>query len=142
MTTDIAHNEDIKEMNEFFFPSLLQINIPKRYELRIFYLAGKFYSMAIFSQQDTQTQLDFRNYNREKPNRNVPYQLPKEIENKLDLFMKAMDLDTGSIDMIVTPELEYVFLEVNPVGQYDMVSVPCNYFLHEKIAKYLNYGNK
>lgn len=26
-----------------------------------------------------------------------------------------MNLDTGSIDMIVTPELEYVFLEVNPV---------------------------
>lgn len=51
--------------------------------------------------------------------------------------MKKMNLDTGSIDMIVTPELEYVFLEVNPVGQYDMVSVPCNYHLHSKIAKIL-----
>lgn len=67
----------------------------------------------------------------------VPYILPRAIELKINRFMKKMNLDTGSIDMIVTPELEYVFLEVNPVGQYDMVSVPCNYHLHSKIAKIL-----
>jgi glutathione synthase/RimK-type ligase-like ATP-grasp enzyme len=124
-------------MSDNFFPSLLQHSIPKLYELRIFYLGGDFYSMAIFSQEDEQTKTDFRNYNYQKPNRTVPYKLPQEIEDKLDKFMKEMDLDTGSIDMIVTPRYEYVFLEVNPVGQYEMTSIPCNYYLNEKIAKYL-----
>ena len=93
--------------------------------------------MAIFSQEDEQTKVDFRNYNKSKPNRCVPYKLPDYIMKKLDLFMQRMNLDTGSIDMIYTTNKEYVFLEVNPVGQYDMVSVPCNYNLHQKIAKYL-----
>jgi len=136
--TEEVTKDDIDEMNRFFFPSLLQSNIEKLYELRVFYMNGEFYSMAIFSQADEQTKVDFRNYNREKPNRNVPYKLPPDIENKLDLFMKKMNLDTGSIDIIVTPELEYVFLEVNPVGQYGMTSIPCNYHLDERIAKYLS----
>ena len=135
--TNVVNKKDIEEMDTSFFPSLLQENVNKRYELRIFYIAGEFYSMAIFSQQDEQTQVDFRNYNDKKPNRNVPYQLPVEIETKLDKFMKKMQLNTGSIDMIVTSDYQYVFLEINPVGQYDMVSVPCNYYLHERIANYL-----
>ena len=136
-TTSIVESKDIENMNKSFFPSLLQNNLCKRYELRIFYLKGKCYSMAIFSQENQQTALDFRNYSTDKPNRYVPYLLPKHIEEQLDLFMKKMNLDTGSIDMIVTPDFDYVFLEVNPVGQYDMVSVPCNYYLHKKIAQTL-----
>ena len=42
--------------------------------------------------------------------------------------------------MILNKNNEYVFLEINPVGQYGMVSEPCNYFLDKKIAHYLIYG--
>jgi ATP-GRASP peptide maturase of grasp-with-spasm system len=137
--TEIVCRNDIEEMNDNFFPSLLQMNVKKRYELRVFYLRGVFYSMSIFSQNDEQTKVDFRDYNIERPNRTVPYKLPKDIEDKLSLFMSRMELDTGSIDIIVTPDMEYVFLEVNPVGQYGMTSLPCNYYLDEKIAKCLDY---
>ena len=51
--------------------------------------------------------------------------------------MKYVNLNTGSIDMIVTKENEYIFLEVNPVGQFGMVSQPCNYYLEKKITEYL-----
>lgn len=51
--------------------------------------------------------------------------------------MKLMDLNTGSIDMIKNKNNEYIFLEVNPVGQFSMVSYPCNYYIEEKIASYL-----
>jgi D-alanine-D-alanine ligase-like ATP-grasp enzyme len=93
--------------------------------------------MAIFSQQNEQTSIDFRKYSTERPNRCVPHQLPKEIEHKISTFMKAVRLNTGSIDMVVTPTLEYVFLEVNPIGQYGMTSFPCNYNLDFKIAEFL-----
>ena len=92
--------------------------------------------MAIFSQLDTQTELDFRNYNREKPNRNIPFKLPLKMQEKLLKFIKIMHLDTGSIDMIVTPNDEFVFLEVNPIGQFGWVSNYSNYYLEEKIALY------
>lgn len=127
------NNVDSKE----FFPSLIQEYIEKRYELRIFYLDEKFYSMAIFSQNDEQTKIDFRRYNKTKPNRTVPFLLPQHIEKKLISLLKKIDLNCGSIDMIVNKNLEFIFLEVNPVGQFGMVSYPCNYNLEYEIAKKL-----
>jgi ATP-GRASP peptide maturase of grasp-with-spasm system len=120
-----------------FAPSLVQNYIDKKYELRIFYFKGEFYSMAMLSQKDEQTKIDFRVYNDVKPNRRVPFNLPSSIKNKLNLLMIKLGYDTGSIDMIVTPDNEYVFLEVNPVGQFGMTSFPCNYNLEKKIAEYL-----
>ena len=50
--------------------------------------------------------------------------------------MSCLGLDSGSIDMVVTKEGDFVFLEVNPVGQFNQVSKPCNYFLEKEISKY------
>ena len=138
--TKIVDPSILNIVRDNFFPSFVQEYIEKKFELRIFYLKGVFYSMAIFSQLSKSTNIDYRNIDREKPNRNVPYKLPKDIEAKLEAFMQKSELDTGSIDMIVTPNNEYVFLEVNPVGQFDWLSVNCNYYVEEKIAQYLAYG--
>jgi len=118
-------------------PSFLQEMVDKVVELRVFFFNDKLFPMAIFSQQDGQTSVDFRNYNRERPNRNIIYKLPKEIEEKIKRFTKKANLDTGSIDIILTPENEYVFLEVNPVGQFGWVSYYCHYNLEKEVAKYL-----
>lgn len=127
----------LNQLPQLFFPTLFQEEITKKYELRIFYLEDKFYPMAIFSQNDSSTQVDFRRYNKAKPNRTVPYSLPKVIVSKLLMLTKAMNINSGSIDMIVDNNNNYVFLEINPVGQYGMVSHPCNYFIDKKIAQFL-----
>jgi ATP-GRASP peptide maturase of grasp-with-spasm system len=119
------------------FPSLFQEKLEKKYEIRTFYLDGQFYSMAMFSQHIPITQVDFRRYDYENQARTVPYQLPAGIEDKLHILMKTLDLKTGSIDIIRTVDGRYVFLEVNPNGQFGMVSEPCNYFLEKKVARYL-----
>ena len=110
----------------------------KAFELRIFYLRGKFYSTAIFSQNDEQTKVDFRNYNDDKPNRVIPFNIPKKLKIKLNKLMRKLKLDSGSIDIIVTNKGEYVFLEVNPVGQFTQVSSPCNYYLEKEIAEIIS----
>ena len=127
-------------LNKFytsFSPSLIQEKIEKKYEIRTFYLDGECYSMAIFSQNDKQTQVDFRQYNYSKPNRNIPYKLPLKIEEKLKKLMDGLQLKTGSIDIIKGIDGEYYFLEVNPVGQFGMTSKPCNYNLEKKIYEKL-----
>lgn len=126
-----------KSYSEFFFPSLFQEEIIKEFEIRTFFLDKECFSMAIFSQADEQTKIDFRNYNHEIPNRNIPFKLPKDIEKKIVILMESMKLNSGSIDLIYTKTGDYIFLEVNPVGQFGMTNRPCNYFLHQKIAKYL-----
>ena len=126
--------------NTSVFPSIIMDMVNKKYEIRTFYLCDKFYSMAIFSQTNNQTSIDFRKYDIKYPNRTEPYILPKRIENKLRKLFKILSLNTGSIDLILDENGNYIFLEINPVGQFDMVSLPCNYNLEEIIAKYLING--
>jgi ATP-GRASP peptide maturase of grasp-with-spasm system len=129
--TDPAIAETLAEQ---ISPSLLQENIHKKYDLRVFVLDDQYYSMAILSQTDQQTTIDFRKYNEKKPNRNVPYLLPSKIETKLQKLFQNLGLNTGSADFIVDDQDNYFFLEINPVGQFDIVSSACNYYLEEKIA--------
>lgn len=128
---------DIDETSDYFLLSLFQENIEKEYEIRSFLFKKKFFSMAIFSQKDNKTSLDFRNYNHSFPNRMVPFKLPDKIEKKLLKFAEMTDLDTGSFDLIVTKkEKEFIFLEVNPYGQFGWLSKNCNYYLEKQIAEY------
>ncbi|HEX8697322.1 MAG TPA: grasp-with-spasm system ATP-grasp peptide maturase [Myxococcaceae bacterium] len=136
LTAEVGQ-DDIDRAPARFFPSLVQALTEKELEVRVFYLDGECYSMAIFSQLDAQTALDFRRYNFANPNRFVPYRLPDDVRDAVCRFMASVPLDTGSVDLIRTPQGEHVFLEVNPVGQFQMVSVPCNYNLEKKMAEYL-----
>ena len=122
------------------FPSLLMKQIKKQSEIRTFFIAGQFYSMIIFSQNNKQTQVDFRKYDSNKPNKNEPYKLPIEIEQKLKKVFEYFNLNCGSVDLIIDENDEYIFLEINPVGQYGMTSEPCNYNLDYLITNYLIHG--
>ncbi len=136
----LMYTQEVKQLENVpnrFAPSLFQNRINKKVELRVFYLNGEMWAMAIFSQSDTQTALDFRIYNKAKPNRNSPFLIPSEIQKKIITLMQNLNLNTGSIDMILDHMDNYIFLEINPVGQFGMVSYPCNYNLEKKIAKYL-----
>ncbi len=135
-TVDI-NVDDLNFVSGTFVPCLVQEKLDKLYEIRSFYLNMQFYSMVIFSQQDEQTKLDFRVYNLKKMNRVVPYKIPKDLEFKLAKLLKKLKFETASIDLIKTKDNRYVFLEINPDGQFGMVSKPCNYFLEKKMAQYL-----
>jgi ATP-GRASP peptide maturase of grasp-with-spasm system len=127
--------------NLSFFPSLFQERIEKEADIRSFFLKGKFYNMAIRSQDHAQTQTDFRKYLIEKGNRCFPFKLPTDLEAKLTMLFRDIELNCGSIDLILTKDSNFVFLEINPVGQFGMVSVPCNYFLEREVAKFLSLNN-
>ena len=132
--TNEVSNGYFDKIPDKFFPSLIQEKIVKDFEIRTFYWKEKCYSMAIFSQENENTAIDFRRYDRKRPNRNVPYQLPQEIEEKISGLMKRIKLNSGSIDLIKDVNGNFVFLEVNPNGQFGMVSYPCNYNLEMIIA--------
>ncbi len=132
---------DVDKLPNTFFPALFQEKISKRYEIRTFYLDEVFYSMAIFSQSNSKTDIDFRRYDNDVPNRTVPYNLPIEIEKKIINLMKELNLNTGSIDLIRNHNGDYIFLEINPVGQFGMTSHPCNYNIEKKIAIHLKNTN-
>ena len=135
--TELIDDTYINELPEQFHLSLIQENINKKFELRSFFIEDQFYSMAIFSQENDKTKIDYRHYDNEKPNRFITFKLPTSLEKNLYKLMQELGLNNGSIDLIYGVDKQFYFIEVNPIGQYDMISVPCNNYLHKKIANYL-----
>jgi ATP-GRASP peptide maturase of grasp-with-spasm system len=136
--TNTIEKEDLNEIPTHFALSFFQEKIEKEYEIRTFFLGEEYYSMAILSQNDSQTAVDYRRYNKDYMNRVISYQLPIELEKKSKNLMSKLELTTGSIDFIKGKDRNYYFLEVNPVGQFGYVSYNCNFQLEKKIANYIN----
>lgn len=140
--TERLSDLDPSSYSEEYFPiSCFQQLAPKAFEVRSFYLDGQFSNVAIFSQGDEQTEIDYRKYNLTKPNRTVPIELPNEVAEKVVRFFKSIDLNTGSVDFIVNDLGEYTFLEVNPSGIYSYMDFNCNLRISEKIAFWLGGEN-
>ncbi len=133
-TTKVEKDKDLKID---YGNSLFQEKIEKKIEIRSFFIEDEFYSMAIFSQKNKKTKIDYRKYDYLNPNRYVPYILPNNIKIKLNNLAKLLNINSGSFDLILTPQNKYVFLEVNPIGQFGMVSKSCNYNLEKLIANKL-----
>lgn len=129
---------DDANMSETFSLSLFQERIEKSLEVRVLYVKGTIYSKAIFSQRDEQTKEDYRNYNRQRPNREVPFQLPPLIEEQVHKLMAECELNMGTLDFIVTKDDTFIFLEINPVGQFTELSYNCNYHAEHHIAQLLS----
>jgi ATP-GRASP peptide maturase of grasp-with-spasm system len=129
--------EQIERMAQSFFPTLIQKLIDKKYEVRVFYYKGYFKSIAIFSQGNKDTQVDWRNNQSTVPIRQIPYNLPEEVKMKIESLMQILKLNYGSVDLMVTPGSEYYFLEVNPYGQFGFVSSAGNYYLEKHLAEIL-----
>jgi ATP-GRASP peptide maturase of grasp-with-spasm system len=137
MYTEEVTDEDLQSMSDKFAMTLFQELLDKEFEIRVSFLDGQFYSMAILSQENPKTEIDFRRYDYTNPNRYMPFSIPAKVKEALMKLMDRLNLQSAAIDIVYTTEKEYVFLEVNPVGQFGMVSKPCNYYLEEKIADYL-----
>jgi len=142
--TNLISAEEVDEflsVQTLFQPTHFQEYIEKEFEIRTFILNDQLFSMAIFSQQNEQTKVDFRNYDKERPNRNVPFKLPDPVEKQLIRYCKLIGINCGSIDILYNSG-NYYFLEINPVGQLQWLSHSCNYFIEDHIARTLtqNYA--
>jgi len=128
--------DEIRKEHTVFQPTQFQEYIEKEFEIRCFYLKGALYSMAIFSQKNEKTKIDFRNYDEDNPNRAVPFNLPEEVAGKIHKLMDYFDFDSGSIDIIYYMG-DYTFLEVNTGGIFEWLSKNCNYYIEKAICNYL-----
>lgn len=128
----IKYRDDIK-----LTPVMAQEYIPKYLELRITIVGNKIFTCAIHSQDSERTKDDWRRYDFENVRHEV-YKLPNETEEKLLRLMRKWQLSFGAIDMILTPDNQYVFLEINPSGQYawieGMTGMPISKAIAETLA--------
>lgn len=98
-------------------PLIIQEYVPKAYELRITVVGQKIFPCAIYSQESDETREDWRHWGSTRA-RHEEVELPVEINQRCFQLMENLGISFGCIDMIVTPTGRYVFLEINPNGQW------------------------
>lgn len=120
-----------------FAISFFQERIIADFEIRVIYIDGNFYSIAIHNFDNT---IDIRTKFIEMDNlRMVPFNLPVAISEKLEKVFKRFNLNYGSADLMYCND-EYYFLEINPTGQVSFVNNACNYYIENTLAKILEDG--
>jgi glutathione synthase/RimK-type ligase-like ATP-grasp enzyme len=64
-------------------------------------------------------------------------ELPTEVASSLQVLLSELGLVFGAVDLICTPAGEYVFLEVNPGGEWGMLERDLGLPISEAIAEAL-----
>lgn len=98
-------------------PCLFQELIPKAMDLRVTVIGEHVFPVEIHSQDQPGSQTDWRKGDAALL-KHVSHRFPAKIEKQCLAFVKNLNLKFGALDFIMTPQGEYVFLEINPSGQF------------------------
>ncbi len=111
-TRDIGYADGIR-----FCPMIFQAYVPKRVELRVTVVGTDVFTAEIASQATHHTRHDWRHYD---PTATPISQhvLPLDVTERCIELVGHLGLRYGAIDLVLTPDGRYVFLEINPNGQY------------------------
>ncbi|SNT62164.1 RimK-like ATP-grasp domain-containing protein [Streptosporangium subroseum] len=109
---DIGYADAIR-----FAPIIIQAYVPKRVELRVTVVGDRVFAAEIHSQESNHTRFDWRRYDAAMT-RHAVHELPPETAERCVHLVRRLGLVYGAIDLILTPDGRYVFLEINPNGQW------------------------
>ncbi|MFL6334564.1 MAG: MvdC family ATP-grasp ribosomal peptide maturase [Pyrinomonadaceae bacterium] len=112
---DLADAETLRHS-----PMVFQELIPKALELRVAWVAGSAFAGALDASGTSRGRTDWRQAAPDEC-RWQRAELPAEVARGLQALMTELGLVFGAIDFIRTPAGEYVFLEVNPGGEWGML---------------------
>ncbi|MBV8761540.1 MAG: hypothetical protein JO257_29870 [Deltaproteobacteria bacterium] len=99
-----------------YAPMLFQPCIAKELEIRVTVVGDQVFAAAIHTQRNARTEIDSRaDFVR---THYEAHALPASVERHCRAITARSGLTYATIDLILTPEGDYAFLELNPNGQY------------------------
>jgi MvdD family ATP-grasp ribosomal peptide maturase len=117
--TNPVSAKDLAELDGLrYCPMTFQEHLEKSVELRTTVVGDRTFTAAVDSNQMDRARTDWRREGRALMTAWKPYELPRDVEQKLLKLMDAFGLNYGAVDFIVTPDGRHVFLEVNPAGEF------------------------
>jgi len=117
-------------------PVIIQEYIPKAYEIRATCVGEQIFSCRIDSQGDEESLADWRN-GKISQLKHALINLPGMIETQIKAMMKHFNLQFGAFDILVAPDNRYVFLELNPNGQWAWIEILTKIPIGHAIAQLL-----
>ena len=131
---DRRHLENLATIRQA--PCLFQEHIPKALDLRVTVIGDQIFPVAIHSQGQEDAKIDWRQGKTARLKHEM-HQLPPEIAAQCFELLKSLQLVYGAIDLVLTPQGEYVFLEINPSGQFAWIEAFIKVPLVETLADLL-----
>lgn len=117
--TNVVNEDKLEELDSLLYcPMQFQRMIEKKRELRVTVVGRDVYAFEIDSQQFEDAKVDWRKDGVNLINQWSRTELPAEIEEKILELLDVYHVDYGAIDMIVSPEDEYYFIEINAAGEF------------------------
>jgi glutathione synthase/RimK-type ligase-like ATP-grasp enzyme len=139
--TELVTKRDLAYARSLAYcPMIFQAYVPKRVELRITVVGEQVFAAEIHSQASNHTRHDWRRYDDYQASY-APHELPRELEQRCVKLVERLGLCYGAIDMVLTPDGRYVFLEINPNGQYLWVEDVTGLPISEAICELLIAGS-
>lgn len=115
-------------------PVIFQEYIPAAADIRVTVVGQEMYAMAI-DVKGTSYEVDFRLSLAEA--RTYPIELPRKVATALGRLMKRFGLVYGAVDFRLTEDGEYVFLEINPAGEFLFAEVGAGLPITGAVASWL-----
>ena len=131
----IAAGNEIKKEEAEFNINYFQSKIEKRCDVRATFVGEKCYAVAIDSQSLEDTCVDWRKG--EHVLRHTPIELPYDIRTKCLHMLAKLGLNFGAIDFVIDEQGNYVFLEINPNGQWAWIEHMTGLPISKEIVKCL-----
>lgn len=113
---------------------LFQEWVPKAYEVRLTVVGERMFAAEIHSGSD-RGHVDWRSDYSSHTYRVT--QPPPSVVDGVLRMLSVLGLPYGAFDFVVTPEDQWVFLEVNPSGQYGFIEIATGLPITAAIADYL-----
>lgn len=117
-----------------YAPVIFQEFVPAAVDLRVTLIGDEVYPAAIHS-QDLEYTVDFRMHL--DVVRMEPTTLPGPVVAALYRLLDRMGLRYGAVDMRRTPDGRYVFLEINPAGQWIFIEEKTGQPMTDAMARLL-----
>jgi len=113
-------------------PMIFQQLIQKLFDLRVTVIGNRVFGCKIVSDQ-----VDWRTAQSKPETLYTPFELDNNIAEKCLLMNQQLGLNFGAYDFAYSKEGEYVFLEINPNGQWGFVEEKTGLPLSQAMAELL-----
>jgi glutathione synthase/RimK-type ligase-like ATP-grasp enzyme len=120
-------------------PVTFQEEVPKRSDLRVTVVGSTCFAVSIESQAQPDTTTDWRRPAAMEPALEF-VTLPTLVQERCSQVLRALKLTFGAIDLVHSLSGQYVFLEVNPTGQWGWLEVQLGLPISSSIAAALAEG--
>lgn len=119
------------------FPVYLQEKIVKKADIRVTVVGDKVFPTLIDSQSFEEASVDWRKGS--NPNLEFKqHELPKNIIEMCLELNKYLKISFSAIDLVLDKNGKYVFLEINPNGQWGWIEKRTGYKISDEIVKQLS----